>query len=194
MIPKIYNGKNRTFFLLGYRLDYDHETNYATVSAPTADELNGNFSFNGIGQPIYDPKSITCGAASCANGTGYVATQFPGNVIPKSRFDPVAQKFLSLNPYNTANLTPTFTTTPTNDYISVNIYLSDRQAYLGKLDQSIGNRQKIFVRYIWNKYRVIGSRNNILFNWRAIDNTARTAPCRECSESHSEGALVYSAV
>ena len=28
------------------------------------------------------------------------------------------------------------------------------------------------MRYIWNKYRVIGSRNNILFNWRAIDNTA----------------------
>jgi Carboxypeptidase regulatory-like domain len=173
VIPKLYNGKNRTFFLLGYRLDYDHETNYATVSAPTVDELNGNFSFNGLGQPIYDPKSITCGAASCANGTGYVATQFPGNVIPKSRFDPVALKFLSLNPYNTPNLTPTFTTTgPTNDYISGNIYLSDRQAFLGKLDQSIGDRQKIFVRYIWNKYRVIGSRNNILFNWRDIDNTA----------------------
>ena len=135
--------------------------------------MNGNFSFNGIGQAIYDPKSIICGVAGGANRTGYVATQFPGNLIPKSRFDPVAQKFLSLNPYNTPNLAPTFTTTgPTNDYISGNIYLSDRQAYLGKLDQSIGDRQKIFVRYIWNKYRVIGSRNNILFNWRDIDNTA----------------------
>ena len=173
MIPKIYNGTNRTFFLLGYRLDYDHETNYATVSAPTVDELNGDFSFNGLGQPIYDPKSITCGAASCANGTGYVATAFPGKVIPKNRFDPAAAKFLSLNPYNTNNLTPTYTTTgPTNDYLSGNIYLSDRQAYLAKIDQSINDKQKLFIRYIWNKYRVIGSRNNILFNWRAIDNTA----------------------
>ena len=173
VIPGVYNGKNRTFFLLGYRLDYDHETNFATVSAPTVDELNGNFSFNGLGQAIYDPKSITCGAASCANGTGYVATSFPGNVIPKTRFDPVAVKFLSLNPYNTANLAPTFTTTgPTNDYLSGNIYLSDRQAYLGKVDQTLSDRQKIFVRYIWNKYRVIGSRNNILYAWRAIDNTA----------------------
>jgi hypothetical protein len=173
VIPGVYNGKNRTFFLLGYRLDYDHETNFATVSAPTVDELNGNFSFNGLGQAIYDPKSITCGAASCANGTGYVATSFPGNVIPKTRFDPVAVKFLSLNPYNTANLAPTFTTTgPTNDYLSGNIYLSDRQAYLGKVDQTVSDRQKVFVRYIWNKYRVIGSRNNILYAWRAIDNTA----------------------
>ena len=173
VIPGVYNGKNRTFFLLGYRLDYDHETNFATVSAPTVDELNGNFSFNGLGQAIYDPKSITCGAASCANGTGYVATSFPGNVIPKTRFDPVAVKFLSLNPYNTANLAPTFTTTgPTNDYLSGNIYLSARQAYLGKVDQTVSDRQKVFVRYIWNKYRVIGSRNNILYAWRAIDNTA----------------------
>jgi hypothetical protein len=173
-IPKLYNGKNRTFFLLGYRLDYDHETNFATVNVPTQAELNGNFSFNGLGQPIYDPKTITCGAAAgCANGTGYVATPFVGNAIPLSRFDPVAVKFFSLNPYNLPNLTPTFTTTgPTNDFISGNHYISDRQGFLGKIDQAIGDKQRVFVRYIWNKYRVIGSRNNVLFNWTAIDNTA----------------------
>jgi hypothetical protein len=173
-LPRLYNGKNRTFFLLGYRLDYDHETNYATVSAPTTDELNGNFTFGGIGQPIYDPKTIACtAAAGCANGTGYTSTQFPGNVIPKSRFDPVAVKFLSLNPYATPNLPPTFTTTgPTNDFYSGNHYISDRQAYLGKIDQAITSNQKVFARYIWNKYRVIGSRNNVLYNWTAIDNTA----------------------
>ncbi len=88
-IPKLYNGKNRTFFLLGYRLDYDHETNYATVSAPTTDELNGNFTFGGIGQPIYDPKSLACtAAAGCANGTGYVSTQFPGNMYSEKPFRP----------------------------------------------------------------------------------------------------------
>jgi len=174
IIPKIYNGKNKTFFLLGWRLDYDHETNFATVSVPTVAELGGNFSFNGLGQPIYDPKTITCGAASCANGTGYVATPFPGNIVPITRFDPVSAKFLSLNPYNTPNLTPTFTTTgPTNDYLSGNIYLSDRQGYLAKIDQTISDRQKVFVRYIWNKFRVIGDRNNILYAWRAIDNTSQ---------------------
>jgi hypothetical protein len=173
-IPKLYNGKNRTFFLLGYRLDYDHETNYATVNAPTTAELNGDFTFGGIGQAIYDPKSISCGlAAGCAGGTGYTSTVFPGNVIPKSRFDPVVNKFFSLNPYSTPNLTPTYTTTgPTNDFISGNHYISDRQGYLGKIDQTINDKQKVFIRYIWNKYRVIGSRNNVLFNWTAIDNTA----------------------
>src|ERR1019366_3714476 len=58
VIPKIYNGKNRTFFLLGYRLDYDHEQNFATVSVPTQAMLDGDFSFGGFkgAQPIYDPK------------------------------------------------------------------------------------------------------------------------------------------
>ncbi len=174
VFPKVYNGKNKTFFFLGYRLDYDHETNFATVSVPNQAELNGDFSFNGLGLPIYDPKTITCGnTAGCANGTGYTATKFPNNVIPQSRIDPVVAKFLSLKPYNLPNLPDTFTNTgPVNNYISGNIYLSDRQGYLGKIDQQLGDKQKVFVRYIWNKYRVIGSRNNILFNWRAIDNTA----------------------
>jgi hypothetical protein len=174
MIPKLYNGKNKTFFFLGYRLDYDHETNFATVSVPTQAELNGNFSFGGVGLPIYDPKSITCAAAAgCANGTGYTATAFPGNIIPPSRIDPATAKFFAQNPYNLPNLPVTYTNTgPVNDFYSGNHYLSDRQAYLAKVDQQMGDKQKLFVRYIWNKYRVIGSRNNVLFNWTAIDNTA----------------------
>jgi hypothetical protein len=173
IIPHIYDGRNKTFFLLGWRFDYDHETNNATVSVPTADELNGNFSFAGLGQPIYDPKTISCTASSCANGTGYVATPFPNNTIPTTRFDPVYKNFLALTPYNLPNLAPTFTTTgPTNDYLSGNIYLTDRQGYLWKIDQNISDRQKVFVRYLWNKFREIGGRNNILFADRILDNTA----------------------
>lgn len=173
VIPKLYDGRNRTFFLLGYRLDYDHEQNFNTVSVPTQDELNGNFSFNGLGYPIYDPKSIVCGNASgCANGTGYIATQFPGNMIPQSRIDPVVKKFLSLQPYNLPNLSSTFIATgPVNNYNQGNHYISDRQAYLGKIDQQISDKQKIFVRYIWNKYRVIGGRENTLFHLPTLDNT-----------------------
>jgi Carboxypeptidase regulatory-like domain len=173
-IPKIYNGRNKTFFFFGYRLDYDHETNFATVSVPTQAELNGDFSFGGVGLPIYDPKSITCTVATgCANGTGYTATKFPGNIIPQSRIDPVVKNFFAQNPYNLPNLPVTYTNTgPVNDFYSGNHYLSDRQGYLGKIDQQLGDKQKLFVRYIWNKYRVIGSRNNVLFNWTAIDNTA----------------------
>ncbi len=87
-------------------------------------------------------------------------------MIPKSRFDPVAVKFLSLNPYNLPNLAADlYDHRPDQRLHFGKHYLSDRQGYLGKIDQSINDKQKLFVRYIWNKYRVIGSRNNILFNW-----------------------------
>ena len=125
VIPKLYNGRNKTFFFLGYRLDYDHEQNFTTVNAPTQAELNGDFSFNGLGLPIYDPKSIVCANANgCSGGTGYTATQFPGNVIPPSRIDPVVRKFLSLQPYNLPNLPSTFTNTgPNNNYLAGNHYI-----------------------------------------------------------------------
>jgi hypothetical protein len=128
VIPKLYNGTNRTFFLLGYRLDYDHETNYATVSAPTLDELNGDFSFNGLGQPIYDPKSITCGAASCGNGTGYVATAFPGKSSQRIVSTRRPQVPFAESLQHEQSRTNIHYHRPTNDYLSGNIYLSDRQA------------------------------------------------------------------
>ncbi len=173
-IPKLYDGRNKTFFFLAYRLDYDHEANSATVSVPDQAELNGNFSFGGVGLPIYDPKTITCANSNgCPGGVGYTASPFPGNQIPTNRIDPVVNKFLSFKPYATPNLAGFYTNTgPNNNYISLNNYLSDRQGYVGKIDQQLGSNQKLFVRYAWNKYRVIGSRNNILFNWRDIDNTA----------------------
>ena len=174
LIPKLYDGRNKTFFFLGYRLDYDHETNNATVNVPDQNELNGNFAFGGIGLPIYDPKSIACtNATGCSGGTGWTATMFPNNAIPQSRFDPVTVKFLSLKPYNLPNLAGTYTNTgPTGNFISGNKYLSDRQGHLAKIDRQIGNNQTLFVRYMWNKYRSIGNRNNVLYNWQAVDNTA----------------------
>ena len=61
--------------------------------------LSGNFAFGGLGYPIYDPKSIACTlAAGCPGSTGWTATAFPNYQIPQSRFDPVAAKFLSLQP------------------------------------------------------------------------------------------------
>src|SRR3984957_16935321 len=97
-IPKVYVGRNTAFFFLAFRLDYDHEQNTVTANVPTQQMLEGNFNFGDVAsQPIYDPATITCtNPNGCAGGTGWTATQFPGNQIPLSRFDPVAVKFLSM--------------------------------------------------------------------------------------------------
>ena len=161
VIPKVYDGRNKTFFFFGYRFDYDHESNSSTTSTVDQGMLAGNFAFGGLGYPIYDPKSITCtAAAGCPGSTGWTATPFPGNQIPQSRFDPVAAKFLSFNPYHLPNTTGFYSATgPNNNYTDYTPYLSDRQGYLVKIDHQIGPKDRFFIRYAGNVNREPAGRN-----------------------------------
>ncbi len=149
VIPKIYNGRNKTFFFLGYRFDYDHESNSSTASTADQDMLSGNFGFGGLGYPIYDPKSIACTpAAGCPGSTGWTAAPFPNFQIPQSRFDPVTAKFLSFNPYQLPNTTGFYSATgPNNNYTELTHYLSDREGYLLRIDEQIGTKDRFFARY-----------------------------------------------
>jgi hypothetical protein len=176
-LPKVYDGRNKSFFFLAFRFDYDHEQNTVTANAPTQAMLAGNFDFGDVAsQPIYDPLTIQCtNPNGCSGGTGWTATQFPNNQIPLSRFDPVAVKFLSMNPYHLPNTAGGLTTTgPTNNYIANTHYLADKDGYLGRFDQEITQQNKAYFRFAWNRYRVSPGRENILYAWHDIDNTANS--------------------
>ena len=173
VIPKLYNGRNKTFFFLGYRFDYDHESNSSTASTVDQGMLGGNFSFGGLGYPIYDPKSITCTlAAGCPGSTGWTATPFTGNQIPQSRIDPVTAKFLSLNPYHLPNTAGFYSNTgPNNNYTDYIPYLSDRQGHLAKIDEQISNNDRLFGRWNWNMNRQPAGRPSVQYAWGQIINT-----------------------
>ena len=204
VIPKVYDGRNKTFFFLAYRLDYDHEANTSTTSTPDQNMLNGNFGFGGLGYPIYDPKSIVCtNPNGCANGTGWTASPFSGNQIPLNRFDPAAAKFLSYKPYQLPNTAGFYSATgPNNNFSDLTHYLSDRQGYIAKVDQQIGNNDKLFVRYAWNKFRVVVGRNAVQYAWTLIDPTSfsygMTEPIDErnitASEIHNFGPVMVNEV
>src|SRR6185369_15333492 len=63
-IPKIYDGKNRTFFWLAWEGYDDTQSNSSQFSTPTALERLGDFSqskaANGSLNLIYDPASTVC--------------------------------------------------------------------------------------------------------------------------------------
>lgn len=120
IIPKLYNGKNKTFFFFAYE-EFLEGTEYGFVdTVPTAAFRSGDFSAispNGtcslcaalgipttsfgtdpLGRPvyaneIYDPN--TRGVTE--QGLGY-ANPFPGNIIPMSRFSPSSLAFMALFP------------------------------------------------------------------------------------------------
>lgn len=107
IIPKVYNGRNKTFFFWDWEWYKDHRFIsgiYQTV--PTAAMRNGNFSEILTGKTlgtdplgraivenaIYDPAS-----ARSVNGQS-VTDMFPGNVIPASRISPISLKIQNFIP------------------------------------------------------------------------------------------------
>jgi hypothetical protein len=96
-IPKIYSGKDRTFFFFSYEGTRYRLAGVQYALVPDPDWLTGDFSgaTNSDGSPltIYDP------ATTAPNGAGgYTRTPFPGNVIPKNRLNPVAAAMLPFIP------------------------------------------------------------------------------------------------
>ncbi len=74
-IPKLYNGKNKTFFFVDYEGFRLRQGASYTETVPTAAERTGDLSglAAGLNQPIYDPLT-TCGPA----GSGYLRVCNPG--------------------------------------------------------------------------------------------------------------------
>ena len=111
-IPHLYDGHNKTFFFFSYEgfrsvLPVPSSGTFTTV--PNANDQAGNFARDlgaqvtcgggpckdALGNPvfageIFDPRSIA--------PDGYTRLQFPGNIIPQSRIDPVALKIQGFLP------------------------------------------------------------------------------------------------
>jgi len=101
IIPKLYNGKDKTFFFVdyeGYRL---RQGQSSVQTVPTALERTGDLSsyMAALGTNIYDPLT-TCGtdpAKPCPAGVAAGTRQpFAGNVIPANRLNPTSLKYMGL--------------------------------------------------------------------------------------------------
>jgi hypothetical protein len=110
-IPKVYNGKNRTFFFFNYEKYHDRENSYLGLgTVPTAKMRNGDFSeiltgrvlgTDFAGRPIlenqiYDPTTRTTDSSG-----RFILQPFQNNIIPKNLLDPVALKMMSYFPLPT---------------------------------------------------------------------------------------------
>lgn len=96
IIPKLYNGKNRTFFMVAY--EYIKSTTIAGTIAtvPTAANRTGDFSALlklGANYQIYDPFT----RVPAANGR-FSNSPLPGNIIPANQISPIAKNILSYYP------------------------------------------------------------------------------------------------
>ncbi|HVN79312.1 MAG TPA: TonB-dependent receptor [Terriglobia bacterium] len=130
-IPKVYDGKNKTFFFFTYEGLRQPQFNTYHLGSPPEDVRNGDFSnYIPLGQTsvfkIYDPLTTRLDPAT---GT-YIRDQFPNNVIPQDRISNLAKKALPYFPL------PNIAGAPTDDNLETHLSASThRNKYTTKIDQ-----------------------------------------------------------
>lgn len=142
-IPKIFDGRNKMFFMLSLEGLREHIASAQVRTMPQAAYKSGNFSglMNGDGRPItiYDPLTTRLDASG-----KYVRTPFAGNMIPGGRINPVAKNVASFIPDpETAGEDPFHSANYSNFSPAKNGYNS----WLGRLDVRPTQRSNVSFRY-----------------------------------------------
>ncbi len=144
-IPKLYNGKNRTFFLFSYEGLRQGTESEVTATVPTALQRTGDFSqtFNSAGNPVlvYDPLTTV------ASGSGYVRESFLAetgkNAIPAARIDPVAANIIQYYPLPNQ----TGGAGGVNNFFASGVTKLNIDTFDAKVDEVIDEKNRLFVRY-----------------------------------------------
>lgn len=142
VIPKLYDGRNKSFFF--FSTEAYRQLDAATVnqSVPTANELLGDFSQTrnraGTLQTIYDPLTTTSTGSRAA---------FVGNIIPASRLDPSGAKLASY--YPAANGPTPYYGAPNYTFTGNFPNRGDQQIY--KADQQFTPWLRVSGSYIYQK-------------------------------------------
>jgi hypothetical protein len=156
VLPKLYNGRDKTFFLAnyeGWRIKVG--TSPTNTNVPDPLQLSGNFAASGL--PAFStvaksPCQMAIAAGnSCLPVDPTTGQPFAGNIIPASRFSRVAKVTLGANLFPAPNCT---TAGCTGNYILRTVLpnTTDQQTY--KVDQNLGRFGTAFGRYTKANYTV----------------------------------------
>src|SRR5574340_869249 len=148
--PKLYDGRNRSFFMFNYEGYREGTPRPDTISVPTPEMYNGDFSklvdAQGRKVTIYDPTT-----GRDVSGA-WTRDPFPGNIIPKDRVNPIAHKILGYmrkpNRPNPAGV----------GYAERNVFVAGGDQIMEdgfynlvvKYDQRIGDKHSMFWRHASN--------------------------------------------
>ena len=154
MIPKLFNGRNRVFWMLSWESMRQRSADPGAATIPLTEWRTGDFStlLNSAGQPvlIYDPTSTR------ADGT---RTPIPGNRIAASQVDPVAKALLSFYP---PPLSPGEGPARVLNYIYPSRWVASFDQFVGRTDVVVNPKNNVFFRYSENPFQEF---RNITFSF-----------------------------
>src|SRR6266436_221420 len=161
-IPKLYNGKEKTFFFFSYEQYRNNQGTAVTDTLPTQAELqNGDFSAllgapitDSAGNPVLNPcdgtpvnqgqifDPSTTRTVTVGGNQVQCRTAFAGNIVPKTSWDSVAVKTLGFL---------TVQADPARGLRNNFIYRSSEQrrdtTMTFRIDQNWGSKNKFFFSY-----------------------------------------------
>lgn len=166
VIPKLYNGRDHTFFFADYEGFRSIDSQPIPAIVPTLAQRSGDFSSNiDYTQPVTDPGTgapvLDCNGQptylgeifnsrlaqqSAANTTGYCAVPFaylggqPSNIIPGTGIDQLAARLAALYPVPNAS-------NPAYNFVSSPKRVINRNNFDMRLDEQISEQDSVFARY-----------------------------------------------
>ncbi len=152
-IPKLFDGRNRLFFFLGYsglknlQSARPSEINY---TVPTVAMRNGNFApllqIDPVRYQVYDPLTTR---ADPARPGHFVRDPFPGNVIPSARFrNPMYDFYTARMPL--PNNDPTDPRRePVNNYLATGMPNNvDYHSWNNRFDLQASDKHRFYFRWL----------------------------------------------
>ena len=172
-VPKIFNGKDRLFFMTNYEWFRQRRQVQSVASVPSAAMRNGDFSELPLGTAgIFDPLTRVD-----QSGTS-TAQMFPGNIIPESRISPVSQKLLDFYPLPNvpgAGLK--------SNFVQAQGRPINRDQFVGRFDFVESSKSQWAGRYSWGDenqlteaLKLNGSKIITNFNQYMVSNTRVLSP------------------
>jgi len=144
VIPKVYNGKNKTFWYFTWEANKFGDPNVGgsmTSTVPREAWRSGDLSdllALGATYQLYDPATI-----AVAPGGRYSRQPLPGNRFPASRINPVAKKLLDLWPLpNQAGRAD-----GRDNFFMSRPALEDYWTTIGRIDHAFSENHRLFVRF-----------------------------------------------
>lgn len=141
--------KNRTFFFFSEQTQRVRNGASGTATVPVQAWRDGDFSNlrNGAGTPvaIYDPFNVTLDTARSSGTTLiYDRAPFAGNIVPKTRWDPVAANMIKYWPQPDAIPNNQFTFS--NNFFTTGKAPSRGDKFDSRIDHSFSSKLRVYAR------------------------------------------------
>jgi len=173
VIPKLYHGKDKTFFFFNYEGTRQASPDQVLDTVPTAAQRAGDFSqtYDRTGRlnVIYDPLTTR---ADPANPGRYIRDAFPGNIIPANRINNISKNVAALYPLPNR---PGNTPQQVQNYLATGKSILHANNYLARIDHNFSETERMFGRVGYVPYQTYSSIASPAFAARSISSNPGTS-------------------